>query len=271
MSLAYYTAGDRPKILLFIVFLWIAIMGSSSSAAVLDWGTGAGQANWNPTGPLSQTFTVSGVNVTVALSGDTGNFITWSGVDSPDNSNIVDGGTGGEALYLGVDHANLTQRIIVTVTFSQLVVINSLAIFDIDTFNTNSFQDQIRTISASNGTSTFNATIAADPSFVTVAGSGTAGATLTGILGAGGADGAGNTTSEGTGTISFGSNAINSFTFTYGNGSGSQANPTSQHVALGDITFTIPEPSTYLSAAFLILGLGMHGWRKRCAKKNFSA
>src|SRR5205814_4639784 len=50
-------------------------------------------------------------------------------------------------------------------------------------------------------------------------------------------------------TITFGATAIKSFTFTYGSGSGTVADPTYQHVGIGDITFTpVPEISPTWSA-----------------------
>ena len=52
-------------------------------------------------------------------------------------------------------------------------------------------------------------------------------------------------------TISFGANAIKSFTFTYGSGSGgTRADPTFQHVGVYDITFlaAVPEINPAWSA-----------------------
>jgi hypothetical protein len=56
-------------------------------------------------------------------------------------------------------------------------------------------------------------------------------------------------------TISFGANAIRSFTFTYGSGSGTVANPTYQHIGLHDITFTpVPEVNPAFGAVLSCIG-----------------
>jgi hypothetical protein len=263
MERAFFSCKKIRNYRLLICLGLMFILGAYSSlqADTLDWQT----ETWTA-GALSKTFTINGVNVTVQITGNTGNFITFSGVTAPDDSNIVDGGTGQEALYLGVDHSNRdTQSVTVTVTFSSAVIIGSFAIFDIDTFNTNSFQDQIRTISATDGTNTYYGNLTATNStFVTVSNSGTVNAAFTAVLGAGGNGGAGNLTSDGTGTIDFGTNAITSLSFTYGNGSGAITNPTSQHVALGDFNYTVvPEPSTCLTGFLLVFVVSIHGWRQR--------
>ena len=52
----------------------------------------------------------------------------------------------------------------------------------------------------------------------------------------------GATSGNGNVTISFGTTAIKSLTFTYGSGSGTVPDPTYQHVGIHDITFTpVPE------------------------------
>jgi hypothetical protein len=237
-------------------------------ADTLDW-----QAQAWTAGALNNGagYVINGTTVTVTISGQTADLITFSGVTAPDDSTLVDGGTGEEALYLGVDHDNRdTDTITVTVSFSRAVTINSFSIFDIDTFNTNSFQDQIRNIQAtlSGGGTVYGNLTATDPAYVTVSGSGTAAGTFTAVLGAGGSGGAGNNTDDGTGTINFGTSSITSFQFTYGNGSGSIADPTSQHVALGDITFTVPEPSTYLSGLLLVSLVAVQMVRRKQIGKN---
>jgi hypothetical protein len=71
----------------------------------------------------------------------------------------------------------------------------------------------------------------------------------------------GATSGNGNVTISFGTNAIKSFSFVYGSGSTAPADPTSQGIAIHDISFTpIPElnPSwtaiiSCIAAAGLIL------------------
>jgi hypothetical protein len=262
--------GCTRKILqIFALVTVFGIIPLAARADLLDWDA----VDWT-TNALSQSYVINGTTVTVTLTGNTGNFIIFSGVDSPDDATLVNGGTTNsvtgtgqaEALYLGVDHPSRAETIIVTITFSRLVTINALPIFDIDVFGGNSFQDQIRNISATDGTNTYFGNLTAtNAAFVTTNNSGTAAADFTAVLNSGtGGNGAGNQTSDGTGTISFGSNAVNSVTFTYGNGTGAIANPTSQHVALGDINFTvIPEPSQIVVALFLVGTAAGYSWRKK--------
>ena len=175
-----------------------------------------------------------------------------------------DGGLtpGRNSLELAVDFGNHTQGLTVTFSFSAAYTAGvsnvSFSLFDIDkqaTANSN-FEDQVRSIYATltNGTQ-IAATITNLGSSVTLAGVGLA-QTLTGNANAvdlGDGSGAGNA------TISFLSDNIRSISFVYGTGSGAAADPTYQHIGLGDIEYSpVPEINpawTALASCFAAGGL----------------
>jgi hypothetical protein len=69
-------------------------------------------------------------------------------------------------------------------------------------------------------------------------------------------------------TISFGANAIRSFTFTYGSGSGTVSDPTYQHIGMSNVVFTpVPEMNpafaTSLSCIVAMLLAFRHNARRR--------
>ena len=110
--------------------------------------------------------------------------------------------------------------------------------------------DQITGISASDGTTTFAATITGVGSSVTLSGTGLDQA-LTGkyiVPDSGAGSGAGNA------TIGFGSTAITSLTFTFASGPDAKNNPDPQYFGLHDISFTpVPEINPTLAAAVICL------------------
>jgi hypothetical protein len=132
----------------------------------------------------------------------------------------------------------------VSVNFSALytqgVTGVSFTVFDIDFSNTsgNTFQDQLRSIQATDVNGNPVAATITTSANNTLSGTGL-GQMVTGIA-------SGTDTGAGSGnsnvTISFGGAAITSFTFTYGSGTGTVADPTYQHMGIHDITFTpVPE------------------------------
>lgn len=235
-----------------------------SRADVLDWDT----QNWtDTTDPYSQTFMVSGVNVTVAITGDTSYIQSGGYGTSPNENGSQNGGSGGNALYLYVDYATTgpwwdrdygnEKSITVTISFASPVTAASFSIFDID-YSSGGFTDQIRNVSATDSVSIYYPTISGtNSSYTTVAGSG-ASATVTGIQSS--TDGA----STGNATFTFGGNEVTSISFTYGNASSAPSNPSGQSIGLGDITYTVvPEAST-MTAAFLLglWALAEARWRR---------
>lgn len=221
----------------------------TARAVTLDWDTTAWTA-----GSLSNSYDVdpasAGNDVTVTVSGNTAQLQPEIVPPNPQTPAVTTNFQGGLAtaentLCLAVNFTNQTQQITVTVDFSALyaqgVESVSFKIFDVDFANAggSTYQDQIRSITALSidGSTLIAPTITTSPNN-TLSGSGLSqvvdGITSTVDTGAG--SGAANV------TIDFGTNAIKSFTFTYGSGSGTVADPTYQHIGIYDIDFTpVPE------------------------------
>lgn len=234
----------------------LAALPNSADALVLNWGTVA----WAD-GSLNNSYDVdpasAGNDVTVTVSGDTSRLQPEVVAPNPQTPAITTNFQGGLAtapntLSLAVNFTNSSQSITVTVDFSALYALGvqnvSFTIFDVDFANAggSTYQDRLSSIT---GLSTDGTTLIA-PTITTSAnnslsGSGLAqvvvGTASTADLGAG--SGLGNV------TISFGTNAIQSFTFTYG-GSSVFADPTYQHIGIHDINFTpVPEMNPAATAA----------------------
>jgi phosphoribosylcarboxyaminoimidazole (NCAIR) mutase len=236
-----------------IAALTLAVLCSAlrdSSAITLDWD----QVPWT-NGALNAALDIdpdrAGNDVTIAITGSTNRFTSGLVAPNPATPAITRAFDGGKAigqnsLELAVDLGNMNHAVTFTLTFSATnyaagVTNVSFNLFDIDkqaTTNSN-FEDQIRSIYATltNGTQ-IAATITNLGSSVVLAGTGLA-QTLTGIANAvdtGPESGAGNA------TISFLSDNIRSITFVYGSGSGAQADPTYQHIGIGDMEYSpVPE------------------------------
>jgi hypothetical protein len=242
-------------------FFWAVTLGALVQADTLDWDA----QDWTDvTAPYSQTFTVGANTVTVAITGNTNRIInSGPGGTSPDDDSALIPGTT-EGLYLSANFSNTTERLIVTVTFSTLVNNISFSIYDVDQSTSGSpFQDQIRSISATDGSTTSFATVSGTSPANTASGSGTAAAAITGAAVA--SDG----TNDGLAFISFGSSQVNSFSFTWGSGSGAPADPFQQWITMSDIEYTVvPEPSVWAAAALLLVVLGWDARRRikaRCS------
>ena len=235
----------------------LALTGASTTvhALVLDWDAAA----W-PAGATSRSFNVDPANpgndLTITFSGAIDKFRNdpVTGLATPSINRSLEGGMNPvqSALNIGVDfHQNST--ITCTVNFSSLYSAGvenvSFTIFDVDFFSagSDSWQDVIKSISAVSvdGVTLIAPTISYG-STVTHSGTGL-NQTLTGNADApdtGAGSGVGNV------TISFGSNAIRSFTFTYADGLGSKPNPTFQNISIGDISFTpVPEINPAMTAS----------------------
>jgi hypothetical protein len=258
--------------------IFLALLGggaNSAHAVVLDWDS----ATW-PAGTTNRSFNVDstnpGTDLTVSFSGSTDKFRNdpTTGLATPSINQSLEGGMNPvqKSLSLGVDfHQNST--ITCTVNFSAgytLGVENvSFTIFNVDFFSSGpeSWQDVIRSISAvsADGVTMIAPTITFG-SAVTHSGTGL-NQTLTGnalVPDTGAGSGAGNV------TISFGPNAIRSFTFTYADGLGSKPNPTFQNISIHDISFTpVPEINPAVSAiASCFLAFGATVFVQRRAKKR---
>jgi hypothetical protein len=251
-------------------FILLALLGpffaAAAHAVTLDWDT----ATWTA-GSLSNSYDVdpanAGNDVTVTVSGSTAQLQPGLVSPNPQTPAITTALEGGlspvqKSLEIAVDLANKAQAIVVTVNFSAgytLGVQNvSFTIFDVDFANGggSTFQDELRSIQAvgADGVTLIAPTITVG-SDVSLTGAGLS-QVATGI--ATNTD-TGATSGNGNVTISFGANAIKSCTFTYGSGNGTVADPTYQHIALHDITYSpVPEINPAWSAiasCFVAAGL----------------
>jgi hypothetical protein len=241
----------------FILFALLGpFLAAAAHAVTLDWDG----VTWTP-GSLSNSYDVdpanAGNDVTVTVSGSTAQLQPGLVSPNPQTPAITTALEGGlspvqKSLEIAVDLANRAQAIVVTVNFSagytQGVQNVSFTIFDVDFANGggSTFQDELRSIQAVgvDGVTLIapTITVGSDVSLTGTALSQVA----TGI--ATNTD-TGPTSGNGNVTISFGATAIKSLTFTYGSGSGTVADPTYQHIALHDITYSpVPEINPAWSA-----------------------
>jgi hypothetical protein len=234
-------------------------------AVVLDWDA----VTWTA-GNLSSSYDIDaskpGNDITVTVSGDTGQLVPDNNAPfdmSPCLSQSMTGGLSPaqNALLIYFNLTNTAQAVTLAVNFSaqytQGVNNVSFTIFDVD-FGSSSYQDQLRNIYAValDGVTHIAATI------TTSAANSITGTGLSQVVnGDANVANSGAGSNQGNVTISFGSNAIRGFAFTYGSGSNAPADPAAQKIALYDISFTpIPElnPSwtaiiSCMAAAGLIL------------------
>ena len=229
---------------------------------MVDWDT----LTWTP-GALTNSFDVdsgnAGNDVTVSVSGDTAALTTSLVTGTPMTPAITRGFDGGfspghNTLELAVNFASNAQALTVTINFAASytngVAYVSFNLFDIDFANSsgNTYQDLIKSISATSTTGTSIApTITGVGANTTLAGTG-----LTQTL-------TGNTSTVDTGagsgnanaTITFNATNIKSIAFTYSSTS-MFANPTYQHIGIDDITYTVvPEINASWLSLFLCTSL----------------
>ena len=244
---------------------------TTGHAVTLDWDG----VSWTP-GSLSNSYDIdplrAGNDITLALTGNTGQFAPKNGFAMPSTQNFIEGGLSPvqNALVLHLDLANTSQSVTMTVNFSaqytQGVANVSFTIFDVD-FSSGGFQDQLRSITALS----IDGTTLIAPTITTSSANSVSGTGFNKVVtGVSGNTDTGATSGNGNVTISFGAAAIKSFTFIYGSGSTAPADPTTQGIALHDITFTpVPEinpawstVASCLIAAVFILRHGANVRRK---------
>ena len=222
----------------------------------MNWGSVA----WVP-GSLTNSYDIDpaqpGNDVTVTVSDNTGQLQPEVVSPFPMTPAITTNFQGGlvtapSSLNLAVNFTNQSERITVTIDFSAQYALGvqnvSFTIFDIDFANAgaSTYQDQLRNIVATSidGTTLVAPTITTS-SNNTLSGSGLSQVVdgTVSTVDTGPASGNGNV------TISFGTTAIKSFTFTYGSGSGTVPDPTLEHIGVYDISFTpVPEINPAWSA-----------------------
>lgn len=240
----------------FSLAIAMVLCAASASAVTLSWDA----QTWT-NGSLTNSYDVDPANVgndvTVSVSGNTPQLgIEQTGQQTPALTTNLQGGLAAahNTLTLLVDFTSNTQSVTVTVNFSsgytQGVSNVSFSVFDVDFANTTGanaahFQDELRSIVgiAPDGTQ-IAPTITVGPNVLL---------TGTGLNQA--ADGTATTVDTGTGsgdanvTISF-SSPVKSFSFVYGSGSNTPADPTSQHIGIYDLSFTpVPEINPSIAAA----------------------
>lgn len=236
--------------------LAVVFLSTTAKAVILDWDT----VSWTA-GSLSNSYDVDpakpGNDVTAAVTGDVAQLQPKFGFQTPAVVNGIDGGLSPveKTLVLELDLANQSQAVTVTISFSALYAqgVNnvSFTIFDVDFSNVagSTFQDQIRAITALS----IDGTTLIAPTITTSANNSLSGTGLNQVVtgdmtapDAGAGSGAANV------TISFGTSAIQSLTFTYGSGAGTVADPTGESIGIHDINFTpVPEINPAFAAAGL--------------------
>lgn len=233
-----------------------ALFATTGHAIVVDWDA----RTWTP-GTLSNSYDVdpgqAGNDITVTVSGNTGQLQPELVAPNPQTPAITTNFQGGLAtaqntLCIAVNFTNQAQSVTVTVDFSALYTLGvqnaSFQLFDFDfaSASGNNYQDKLSGITA---LSIDGVTLVAPTITTSSANTGT-GTGLTQIVtGLASVADTGATSGNGNVTISFGTTAIRSFTFTYGSGSGTVSDPTYQHVGIHDITFTpVPEINPTWSA-----------------------
>jgi hypothetical protein len=223
----------------------------------LDWTN----VSWSA-GSLSNTYDVDGdaVNdVTITISGDTSALVGGY----PSITTALEGGLGmpDEGLEFRVDFANASQSITVTVTFLNDFVGAkdvSFSLFDIDASRIGAsgnyrYRDFLDGITATGDSGVIAPNLTAGTADA-IAGSGT-NQTVTGNTAA--AD-TGASSGDGNVYVSYGTNNVNSFSFTFGNtGSVRTGNPQEQTFVLHDLSFKpkVPEVSSSRLAILVCLGI----------------
>lgn len=215
------------KTVLILIYASLLFLAHNVSATVLDWST----VTWTA-GSLSNTYDVDGDSkndITISISGDTSAFV--SGYPTAT----------GSGLQLTVDFTDTTQALTVTVTFLNDYATAKDVNFSLGNLDSqqlgfsskNRYVDGISQISATGDSGIIAPTISG--SGVTIAGSGT-NQTITG-----------NPDGGGSATVNYGTNYLNSFTYTFGNDASVIANdPAQQNFYFGNVNFkkTIPEYGT---------------------------
>ncbi|MEW6303318.1 MAG: hypothetical protein AB1705_07605 [Verrucomicrobiota bacterium] len=252
-----------------LLFAFALCHAASAPGLVLEWNSASYSA-----GSLTAFFELDssnpGADVSIVITGDTSYFIN----STPNDTTDLTGGQGGsqQSLWLAVNFPSRNDTITITVNFhyAQGVSDVDFMLFDIDRGD-GSYRDYITQIYAQYDAGTPLApTSVTGSSDNTVSGSGT-NRTIRGDESVDSDD------NDGNATIDYGTNILNSFTFTYGDHSSAPSNPGQQWIGLYDINFTprprIPETHPALFAAAFCVGavfLKRRGWLARNTTRSKS-
>jgi hypothetical protein len=245
------------RTLILFIALALCLGAHHSQAVVLDWTT----VTWTP-GSLNNSYDIDatnpGTDITIGITGDTGQFITGFTPPNPQTPAITQSFQGGfgavqTSLELRVDFTTTGQFVTITLSFANypLGVSNvSFSLFDIDAA---AYQDRISSITAlsTDGTTLVAPIITGLGSAVSLSGTG-----LNQVLdGTASVADVGAGSGNGNATISFGATPITSITFTYGSGPSSPADPSTQKIGLSVIDFTavVPEINPAVVSSLLCL------------------
>lgn len=259
-------------LLSLILALMFCLLPGRTSAVVIDWSSLAWTA-----GSLNNSYDVDpsspGNDATFTVSGDTARLRPALG-GGPQTPAITSNLSGGfipihPSLQFGLDLTSSVQSVTITINFSLAYASGvsnvSFSLFDVDFANGggSTFQDVIRSISATSTTGTGIAPAITVGPNATLSGSGL-NQVITGTVGTADSSGAANA------TITFNATNIRSVTFTYG-ASSLFANPTYQHIALDNITYSVvPEHNPAWFSAFgccaLVAWVHFRSWRTRSKK-----
>jgi hypothetical protein len=235
---------------------FLATTCATSNALTLNWGSEPWAA-----GSLQNSFDIDPANpgndLTVTVTGNTGQLqpeIVAPNPMTPAVAAAFQGGMGSpqNSLCIAANFANQSQSITVTVDFSaqyaQGVSNVSFTIFDVDFGNTSgsNYQDQLRSIMAVGIDGSLIA-----PTITTSVNNVLSGTGLNQVVnGITSTSDLGPTSGNANVTISFGTAAIRSFTFTYTSGTGTVADPTYQHIGMSNVAFTpVPEMNPAFAAS----------------------
>src|SRR2546423_3604339 len=259
--MSIFTSGRSAVRALLLACLLLGWAASSGATVVLDWDA----VTWNP-GDLTNSYDVTGdglTDVTVKITSQQANI--WaldptSGSQAPVVNQTLTGGLlpAENSLMLAANlktHSDATVQL--NFTGGQYGANNvSFTIFDIDVTTNSDIISGIYGV-ALDGTH-IAATLSDVGSTVTVTGSG-----LTYVLEGNGP--AGDTTSNGNVTLSFGSTIITDIFFTFSNTAGA---PRYQDIGIGDISFTpVPEINpAAMAAGSCLLAFGLTIFARRQAK-----
>lgn len=256
----------KPAIYPVLRSLWAALvlvgLGVSPTQAItLDWNS----VDWT-TNSLSQSFDIDagnpGNDITITISGDTGD-IDDSGGASPDDNTIITGGQGAtqESLYLAANYnGSGSNELIVTITFSAGYIYGvenvEFTIFDMDR-DSGVWRDQIDEMEGTRGGSTVSFADLTGTGFHDIFDSGTVDALARGD---GPNDNADPDADDANLGVLFNDAPVDSVTFRWTNQDSALG---FQYIGIYDITYTpaVPEPATVASA--LLLGLFLAGYHFR--------